>query len=80
MGTILEGEVSFELWYSDAEGISLTTQQASTIYHLANKKIVHPRSVFRLVFMSVMAYLRCNSCSRKVGKAHPHFGSIEIEL
>ena len=30
--------------------------------------------------MSVMAYLICSSRSRKAGKAHPHFGSIEIEL
>ena len=38
VGTILEGEVGFELRYSDTEGISLTTQQPSLMYHLANKK------------------------------------------
>ena len=42
--------------------------------------MVHSHSVFRLVFMSFMAYLRCCSRSGKYGKAHPHFGSIEIEL
>ena len=45
--------------------------------------MVHPHSIFRLVFMSFMAYLRCSSRSSKAGKAgkaHPLFGSIEIEL
>ena len=71
LATILEGEVGFQL-----EGINLTTQQVSPSYHLANKKMVHPHSVFRLVFMSFMAYLRCSSGSHKASKAHPHFGSI----
>ena len=61
-GTILEEKLVSNY---DTERVNLTTQQASAIYHLANKKWF-----ILTLYLGLSLY----------GKAHPHFRSMEIEL